>query len=525
MSRSCQKPTIPILFLTILLGIGRAVPQTPANPDSALQTIVRGLPGTRISLQRAEQCAASNATQVRRSEAIYMAAEGSVRREAGAFDPAIFFNVNRVDNRQPTSSFFTGAPVLATQQTASAAGVRMSLPVGTQIEASLNTNQLNTNSEFAALNPEYDATGSVTIRQPLLGGFSASARKQLTSAEAQRDAEKSRFEQQLQATWGDVERMYWDLYAAERDYAVQRLIRDRTEDFLKETMLRAAAGQVGSDQVASARTSLAQQELALIDRDELLGLQSDQLAAYIGMRPDPPETRFVPADTPSTEYAIEPVDALVERALRNNRDLQGAQRDVDAASALAIAAKWEALPSFDLIGSLGGNALQGSSQIVAFPGFPTYTLPGGSFGDALNQVLKRSYPSWSLGVAVNIPIGFRSGLGEKDRLEANVLASQQHTIEMSRFLEQQVRAAHRELLHGTERLKAAREGVAAAQEQVRIGLIEFRNGRTTAFQLVRVADDLADAQRQYSAALVRTAKASSTLRQLTSSNVTASEFH
>ncbi|HTO93132.1 MAG TPA: TolC family protein [Bacteroidota bacterium] len=518
-------PVALFLGIGLLVAPGVSSAQYSENPDSALQTILRGLPGTRITLSEAEQSASQYATNVRTSEALYEASEGSVRRELGAYDPVLFFNLNRLDNHSPTSSFFTGAPVLATQQTASNGGISLNLPIGTHIEADLTTSRLSTNSSFAALNPELDATGSVTVRQPLLGGFAASARKKLNNAEAARDAEKSRYDQQVLAARGDVERMYWDLYAAERDYAVQKLTRDRAEAFLKETLLRAQTGLVGSDQVASARTSLAQQELALIDRDEQLGAQSDQLASYIGTRPDAPASRYVPADTPATEYTLEPVDALVERAIRNNRDLQGAQNDVEAASALADAAMWEALPSVDLIGSFGGNSTLGTAQLVSIPGFISYTLPGGSFGDALNQVLKRDYPSWSLGVAVNIPIGFRSGLGEKDRLDAGVLAARQHSVEIARLVEQQVRAAHRELAHGAARLKAAREGVQAAQEQVRIGIIEFRSGRETAFQLVRLAEDLADAERQYSAALVRTAKASSTLRQLTGGDATTTSSH
>ena len=513
--------SLVLIFLMLPFGSYRAASQTTANPDSVLQTILRELKGTRISLRQAEESASVNATSVRSSEASYKAAEGSLRRELGAYDPVIFFNINRLNSHQPTSSIFTGAPVLATEQTASTGGVRLNLPIGTRIEADLTTSSLNTNSQFAALNPEYDATGSLTIRQPLLGGFAASARKQLTAAENQRDAEKSRFDQQIIASRGDVERLYWDLYAAERDYAVQKLTRDRAGEFLKETLLRAQTGLVGSVQVASARTSLAQQELLLIELDEQLGVQSDRLAMYIGVRPDPPASRFIPADTPATAYSLEPVEVLVERAQKNNLDLQGAQKDIDAASTLANAASWEALPSVDLIGALGGNALLGSPQVVAIPGFSSYTLPGGTFGDALNQVFRRDYPTWSLGVAVNIPVGFRSGLGEQDRLDAGVLGARQRMIELSRLLEQQVRAAYAEVSHGMARLQAAREGVEAAQEQVRVGLIEFRAGRVTAFELVRLGEDLASAERQYSGALVRTAKAASTLRQLTSTDSTA----
>ena len=71
-------------------------------------------------------------------------------------------------------------------------------------------------------------------------------------------------------------------------------------------------------------------------------------------------------------------------------------------------------------------------------------------------------------------------------------------------------------MHGKERLQTARDGVDAAQEQVRIGTIEFQNGRLTAFELVRLSADFATAQQRYSEALVKTVKAAAELKQLTS---------
>lgn len=512
MNSLLTKLVIPSLLCAAQIAAG----QTTANPDSALQTILNGLKGTRLTLELAVQDALTNATSVRNAEAVYNAAEGSVRRERGFFDPELFLSLNRQDIQQPTSSAFAGAPVLATQQTLSRGGVRMNLPIGTKLELSLNTNRLTTNSALATLNPEYDATGLLTLRQPLLSGFAASARKQLSNAEEGLSAQKARYDQAVVAVKSDVERMYWDLYEAERDYAVQRLTRDRAVEFLKETRLRAEAGLVGANQVASARTFLAEQELQLFDREEHLGRQSDQLAALIGVQPTDSTLRFIPVDTPPGDLVPEPVNVLVERALKNNLDLQAAQKDVDAARTLADAAQWEALPSLDLVGSVGGNGLLGTSQVVSIPGFPSFTGPGGSYGDALNQAIKRDYPTWSVGVEVSIPIGLRSGLGEKDRLDAQVVSAQQRSIEYSRQLEEQVRAAYREVSNGKGRLQAAKDGVDAAAEQVRIGLIEFRTGRVTAFELVRLGEDFATAQQRYSDALVRTAKAAATLRQLTS---------
>jgi outer membrane protein TolC len=511
------KILITLLALFVLFAMPSDVAgQSPANPDSALQAILDELEGTPLPLQQAVQHALKNATSVRRAEAAYLAARGAVRRERGFYDPELFLSLNYLDEELPTASFFSGAPVLNTQQTLGRTGLRMNLPIGTELELALNTNRVKTNSQLASLNPEYNTFGSLSLRQPLLGGFAASARKQLTSSERELEAEKARYDQQVLAVSAEVERAYWDLYAAERDYAVQKLTRDRAEEFLRETEVRARTGFIGPSQVATAKTFLAEQELLLIELDEQLGRQSDRLASLIGVRPTTGVLRFIPADDPPSDFSVEPVEILVERASKNNLDLQAAQKDIQATRVLANAAKWEALPRVDLVGSYGATGLSGTAQDVIFGGDTLRTSRGGSFGDALSQVDALDFPSWSVGVEVSIPIGFRRGLGEKDRLQAQVLGAQQNYIEISRLLEEQVRATYRELSHGKARLKAAREGVEAAQEQVRIGLIEFHNGRVTAFELVRLGEDSAVAQKRYSEALVRTAKAAATLRQLTS---------
>jgi outer membrane protein TolC len=144
------------------------------------------------------------------------------------------------------------------------------------------------------------------------------------------------------------------------------------------------------------------------------------------------------------------------------------------------------------------------------------TSVAGSLGDAVRQALKRDFPAWSIGLELTVPIGLRSGLGEQERLEAEVVMAEQRYTQRRRLLEEQVRVSHRELSHGRRRLLAALDGVNAAQEQVRIGLIEFQNGRTTAFELVRLGADYAVAQQRYSQALVRSAKAAADLRQLSS---------
>ncbi len=250
--------------------------QTAANPDSALLEILEKMEGMPLSLKEAVEQALVNATSVRKAESDYLAARSVVRRERGFFDPALFFGLDYLDSKLPTASFFAGAPVLATQQTTAQAGLRLDLPIGTQLEASLNAIRFKTNSAFAFLNPQYTSVGILSLRQPLLRGFSTSARKELSKAEQQLDAAKKRYDQEVLAASTSVERNYWDLYAAERDYAVQVLLLNQGEAFLRETELRAKTGLIGPGQVANAKTFLAEQKLGYLDREEELENLSNQ---------------------------------------------------------------------------------------------------------------------------------------------------------------------------------------------------------------------------------------------------------
>ncbi len=484
-----------------------------SHPDSALEAILGSLEGTNLSLRDAVSSALENAASVLAAKAEYEAATGARRRESGYFDPSLFFTFNHLNQKSPATSIFTGTTTIQDNMTG---GLRMNTPIGTSIEASMSTVKLETNSTFAFLNPQNTAVGTISLRQPLLGGFFVSATKNYSKAGYEMDAAKARYEQEVLAVTALVEQTYWDLYAAERDYAVQQLTHDRAEAFLNETITRAKTGLIGPNQVATARTFRAEQDILLIDREEQLSRVSDQLCSLMGRRPSTGLSRFLASDNPPETFSIDNINALVEQAQEKNLTLQAAKADVEARRALSSAAMWESLPKVDLVGSLGGNGLSGTPRNVIFGGDTLRTTVNGSLGDAMGEAVKRKFPQWSLGIEVSIPIMLRSGLGEKDRLDAEVVFAEQRQIQLARALEEQVRASCREVANGSRRLGAAREGVEAAQEQVRIGQIEFQNGRSTAFELVRLGADFAVAQQRYSQALVRSAKAAANLRQLTS---------
>jgi len=485
-----------------------------SNPDSALAVELGKIQGDSISLDGAIQTALNGGSAAAlEAAALVRAAKGELRHQKGAFDPDLFGAGAREKASLPFTSPFIGTE---TDRTSATAGVRALLPFGTEVEASMDGAKLENNSTFSTVNPQYNAAGRISINQPLLSGFGPGTSGDLTAAKLESQAALFRYDDVMLGVRTLVEEVYWDLYAAQRDLAVQRLIRRQAEAFVTEAQARARSGLVGPEDVANARVFLASQTAFEIDFEERLDNVSDGLGSLIGRRPARGLERFLPSDEPPSDFPIEPVDSLVARAMSANHELQAQESQVAATQARAKGAKWNAYPTFNLFGSLGGLGLAGTGQSVTIDS-TTYTpTESGGFGDAWSEVWNRDFPTWSAGMALSIPIGFRAGLGDYDRIRAEADRQAEALERSRRIVADNVRIGYRALLNARRRLDAAKMGVDASRDQVRIGILQYNNGRTTAFELVRLGTDLATANQRYSRVLVLTAKAAAALRFLTS---------
>lgn len=489
-------------------------PRVQAVLDSTVVPAMERIPGDPLGLDDAIAAALARAPRLEIARAQTDVARASVRSARGGFDPTLFALVERNSDDQPAANPFAGADVVETRATDAGAGARITLPVGTEIEASVTVLRTETNSAFAALNPQIDTFGDLSLRQPLLEGLGEGTRGRLTAAERSLEAAEADAADVRLVVRADVEQLYWGLFAAGRDFAVQEAVVAQAEAVLREAIARREAGLVGPDAEANARVFLAEQRQIRFDRLEAMGVLSDRLASLIGRRPADSSGLYRPVDTPPDQFTLRPVADLVAEAEANNLTLMSLERTVAGWDALVASARRNALPTLDLLAGIGGRGLGGDAQDVEFGGEVFTTEVDGSLGSTLEQALTGDFPNWRVGLSLEVPLGNGTDGGELDRLRAErVRAAQQFEVSR-RDLEERVRAQHRVLENGAERLAAAHDGVDAANEQVRIGILEFQNGRTTAFELVRLGADLTRAQQRYSSALVRTAQATAQLRRL-----------
>lgn len=493
-----------------MAGAGGANAQ-PADPDSALAHELGAIGGTPLALDEALRLAVAHATEVQEAEAQARAAEGVLRSERGVFDPSLFANAQWSKQQSPAASSFSETEH---QQRTLDVGAEADLRTGGRVRAGVETSRDATDQVFS-YSTTYTAHGHLDLVQPLLNGFGPAARRDLSVAERGVAAARAGADATRRAVAARTERAYWELYAAERDYAVEKLIRDSGGALLDEARKKARAGLVGPNQVANARVFFAERAASLLDREERMDQLSDELATLMGTRPDA-APRFRPVTEPPRDFAPQPADAVVEMALRRSPGLEVYVQRLEAAKAVARGARWTALPTLDFVGSLGGNGLTANGRRpLTFGTDSTFLNVLGTYGDTWNQVFKRDFPTWSAGLRFTLPLGLRQDGGEHDRARAQVRVAEQQLEGARRSLDVAVRTGVRELEHAQERVQLATEGAEASFEQVRIGRLEYQAGRTTAFELVRLAADLAAAQQRYSQALVRAAKAAAGLRELT----------
>ncbi|HEU5310202.1 MAG TPA: TolC family protein, partial [Candidatus Eisenbacteria bacterium] len=280
-----------VIFLMFLLMTGRAAAQTGASPDtaapaatpvpqfmsvptqagmdSALAVTMQEIAGEPLTLNEAIRSALEGGSTVaRRAAAELASARGTLRRERGAFDPELFADILRSDREIRTVNIFQGADILREETTTGTGGLRVLLPFGTELEAAVDGNRASSNTQFTLFDPIYDADARLSIRQPLLRGLGPGTSSESKAAKREEEAAVARYDDARFAAQTLVEQAYWDLYAAERDLGVQRLIVEQAEALERQAQLRAQSGLVGPVDVATARVFLSEQRQALLDREE-----------------------------------------------------------------------------------------------------------------------------------------------------------------------------------------------------------------------------------------------------------------
>jgi outer membrane protein TolC len=407
-------------------------------------------------------------------------------------------------------------------------GVYKPLPTGglAGITYNLNYQLLNAPpTNFSVINPSYRPQVQLVFEQPLLQSFGVEI-NQLTSntfvsqivpgfrpaggnrtegiliTRLRFDQQRAEFERNVNFMLLNVEYAYWNLYGAYYTlFSREQGLRYALVSW-QVNKTRFDAGRIAIQDLEQTR---AQYELFRAQRITAMGRVLDnerQLRGLLGL-PIEDGTRIVPTDTP-TLAAVQPDWASAENealALRPElilarQDLKFRQLDLINQNNL-LKPDLRFFATYDVNGI--GTRLDGTA--TRFGGFTTDPTTGAQVpvtlpGNALGSLADNTFNNWTLGLRLDVPIGFRDAHAAVRTAQLNLKRSyfqlKDQEEKASRFLALQ----YRSVIQYFEEMQAQR-----AQREANARQLEARFKRFQVGAREETIDVLLEAQRNWADAL------------------------
>jgi outer membrane protein TolC len=299
-------------------------------------------------------------------------------------------------------------------------------------------------------------------------------------------------------TVSGIARLYTDLVSLNEDVKVKqealllatRLYEDNKNQVEQGTqapieLTRAnAAVAVSRQALITAEGLVRQQELIVKTALTRRGLANPQLLA----------AHIVPTDTltvPEREN-VQALPDLVGEAIRNRPDLAGAGLQVEN-SEISLKGSLNALkPQLDLVGTVQNNGIAGDLNPLA--GTPTGAVTPGGYGTALEQLFRRNYPSYGVGLQLTLPLRNRVAQADAVRDELQVRQAQVRREQLQDQVRLEVADAEESLRQARAAYDAAVEARRLQEQSVDVELQTFAVGLSTNLTVIQYQNYLAQAR-------------------------------
>ena len=425
----------------------------------------------------------------------------SISVARSGWTPAFFSNLTtRKQSNPPTDIFGGDSTSITDQRFTSQAGVQQVLPWGgASYTAAWNSGRVTTNNVFSSFNPQLNSSVSANYTQPLLRNFKIDAtRQQVLVSRKNREISDVQLQQSIAITTRDVKNAYWDLVFAINNLAVQRQSLQLAQQSFRDNRARVEIGTMAPLDIVQAEAEVAQREEGVILAEAAISRAEDTLRTLISNPVDQPDfwnTRIEPAD-PATFLPV-PVDtdAAVRNALANRTDLVASRKQIEANDISIRYFRNQSLPDVNALVNYSAIGLAGT-QFNFGQGFPPPVLSQtqrGFFG-ALGDSFASDFPTWSLQLQVNYPIGASTAEANLGRARLQNTQAQKQIQSGELQIATQVRNLARNVQTNTKRVESTRASRALAEKRLEAEEKKFQAGMTSSFLVIQAQRDLSQAR-------------------------------
>jgi outer membrane protein TolC len=343
----------------------------------------------------------------------------------------------------------------------------------------------------ATFNPQLGSTFNVAFTQPLWQDFRIdSARANLERAERQKVIVDLQLEQRIVATDTTVRAAYLNLLARIEGLKVAEQNMEIAETSLRNARAKVKVGQAPEIEIVTAEAAVENNRDSVIQSGAAIATAEDNLRSLI-LSPDQPDywtVRIQPTDTIQVQQQEINLEAAVANALANRLDMVEIKRQMEITDLNLELSRNLTKPAVDfnvnyVASGSGGNQLE-DGIVVLTRGF------GGVLGDAFGG----AYPSWTVGVNVQYPLGRSAAEASLAQNEITKRQQELQRRELEFAIIQEVRQAARDVQTSYQRVQAARAFRAAADRQLEAENQKMEVGLSNTFDLQLRQRDAAQAR-------------------------------
>lgn len=417
-----------------------------------------------------------------------------------------------------TSSSSYGVTNLITGNTDTMGGFRQGFGSGAQFSAIFDSQRITTNSLKNSYTPYTLANLNLSVTQPLARGFgfAVNRRYQRMAANELKMAELI-FRQQLINTVYGITRLYYDFVALSEDVKVkeeslrlaEKLYADTKSQVDEGTLATVDLARVNA-QVFSSRLDLERARGSMEEQEAIL---KTVLTRRGGEDIEVRRARLIPVHRSEVRDRLPGgEDELMDLAVQNRPDQALAGLQI-ANSELALKGALNALkPQVDLTAFAQNNGLAGQQNVLSTVQDLAFL---GGYGSAMEQLLKRNYPSYGAGLQIDLPL--------HNRVAQADAARDQIQLRQARVRQQQLRnQARLEVEDALIAVRRAKSGYEAAQQartyqekSLEAEQAKFEVGASTSFLIIQFQTLLAQSKSSELAARSAYLKAQAALQRAT----------
>ena len=381
------------------------------------------------------------------------------------FDATLIGQLSGTHQTTPqTNPIITGASTLISRIILQSAAVQKGFSTGTQVSLAYTANSQEVNSVRSSVNPYTTASLGLTLVQPLFRGYGIKMnRRFIRIANNNRKVSDLVFRQQVISTVSGVIRLYYDLVSLNEDVRVKQQTLALAQKLRADNEAQFKAGTLAEIEVVRAQAQVGAAREDLINSQALAREQELILKTVLTRRgtadPAVREAGIVTTDTvpaPGPEK-IRPIQDLVAEAFKNRPDLAAASLQIQNTEISLEGSRNLLRPEVDIVATAQNNGLAGQINPLATGGGVLASTAApvflGGFGLAIEQMLRRNYPTYGIGIQLSLPL--RNRVAEADYAR-DQLQLRQSQIRRQQ-LENQVRLEVENAVIAVERTRAAYE--------------------------------------------------------------------